>query len=834
MIEKKEIALRTYVKPKRIKERIQNKEVNTSRILVFDTETTDDMYQNLKFGSFAIIENSNEQYKGIFYNPEDVTEDEKKLLEKHCKLKQIQLYTKEDFIENVFIKEVFYTQTLCIGFNLPFDIPRLSIDWSEARGKRFENGFSFILSKNPSIPRLKIKHIDSTMSFIEFGSAFDYNGRNYNFRGNFLDLKTLMFALTNEKYSLKTACKLFKTKHQKSEAKTHGKITPEYIEYNLNDLECTKELYYKAKEEYDKFCINLPVTKAYSPASIGKTCLDMLDIKSFEKKNPNFPDAIKGNIMASYYGGRSDVMFRRNPMQIVLLDFTSMYPTVCILQNLWKFIIAEKIETIDNTENVRKLLERIKEPADLLDNELWKTFNCIVFVKSNEDLLPVRSRFNYNEEAYNIGIEYLTNENAIPYALSDVIASKILNNKTPEIMKAIRFIPVGIQNGLKKVNILGVESDPEKQDFFEALIEERQKIKNEMKRLGEASPEHMLLDSKQKALKTIANAISYGIYIEDNPEENYEIIDAYGIEKFEADASKIDNFGYFFNPIMAVLITSASRLLLAIAESILAKHGKFFAFCDTDSMAVPPECAKELQDYFQKLNPYKIDVEILKQETPVVWCYCISAKRYVLYKKDDKIEIFKKDKKYRFSLHGLGHIENPFGNDRGDDIPWQIEWWTDILNLEYGIVDENEITTKYRNKYEIAQLSITSTNIMKRFEVLNKDKKIKPSNFFLVGMGAKKIDGILVKPMAPYSNNPQSIVYQNFVDYNSGKILNDISYWKTLDRTFFRYLDHPESKFVGNRGKLERRHIEVSDIIFIGKEANDVKTTGRCDKIWNK
>ncbi len=46
-----------------------------------------------------------------------------------------------------------------------------------------------------------------------------------------------------------------------------------------------------------------------------------------------------------------------------------------------------------------------------------------------------------------------------------------------------------------------------------------------------------------------------------------------------------------------------------------------------------------------------------------------------------------------------------------------------------------------------------------------------------------------------------------------------------MDLIFQEYLDHPKSKFEGNTGKLERMHIEVGQITYIGKESNKLEET---------
>jgi hypothetical protein len=66
--------------------------------------------------------------------------------------------------------------------------------------------------------------------------------------------------------------------------------------------------------------------------------------------------------MTAYYGGRCECKIRKVPTRVTTLDFTSMYPTVTMLLDLWKFIIAEDIETKDVTEEIKVLLNNINLP----------------------------------------------------------------------------------------------------------------------------------------------------------------------------------------------------------------------------------------------------------------------------------------------------------------------------------------------------------------------------------------------------------------------------------------------------------------------------------------
>ena len=410
-------------------------EPSPNRVLVLDTETTIDRFQNLTFGSFRTYQNGVLQYEGIFMG-ENLPEQDLRTLQDYGKSNKIQVCSVREFVDDIFLPEIYNAHTLCVGFNLPFDLSRLAISYGDARGRN-KGGFSFQLSPNPRYPRLVITHRNSKTAFIQFTSGFsDVRGNFRNkrgnpntFRGNFLDLRSFTFALTNESHSLESACKLFKAETGKVHPEEHGKITPEYIDYNRNDVEATYSLFVRLSKEFEKYNLDEMPTKLYSPASIGKAYFRAMGIKPFNEKNPEFPKEFLGNLMVGYYGGRSEVRVRKTPMEVALIDFLSMYPTMCIIQNLWQFVIADKVDWVDDTENVRKFVDGTTI-HDLSNPDTWKKLTVLVQVQPDEDILPVRSKYG-DKLTFNIGLNYLTSKDTCWYVLSDVLASKLLTGKTP-------------------------------------------------------------------------------------------------------------------------------------------------------------------------------------------------------------------------------------------------------------------------------------------------------------------------------------------------------------------------------------------------------------------
>lgn len=211
-----------------------------------------------------------------------------------------------------------------------------------------------------------------------------------------------------------------------------------------------------------------------------------------------------------------------------------------------------------------------------------------------------------------------------------------------------------------------------------------------------------------------------------------------------------------------------------------------------------------------------------------IWFYGISSKRYCLFRKDGNEIIIPEGKKLFYILHGLGHVTNPFKRELKEGDQWHKRLWEDILRVHFHPDELPDVLEKYENYAVISKLAVSTGTILKRFKKMNEgqnfDKQIKPFNFMLVGNGATVNEkGKKVKPLAPYNNNPQVAIENEFIDYNTGETLQGREYWKPLSDVFLDYIDHPEAKFEGDIGVLQRRHLTPTGCVYIGKEANKVE-----------
>ncbi len=331
-------------------------------------------------------------------------------------------------------------------------------------------------------------------------------------------------------------------------------------------------------------------------------------------------------------------------------------------------------------------------------------------------------RAYYNPESLTVGFNYLTSHKALYYCLASVVLSKLLTGKIPKIKRAIRFEAHGVQDMLKSTTILSMKLDPRKDNIFKLGVEEKQRSKQAK-------------DGRDKAIKIFLNATAYGIFIELNREPvEAEILVYSGNEMFE-DFKRVEKEGSYYNPLIATLITDGAKLLLGLGDCILQKHNEVVVYCDTDSLYVPTKYKNEIIKFFDPLNPYNKSLvkHLLKIEDNNIWFYGLSAKRYVLYKISKKGNFIIKDEEHEenYSLHGLGHLLNPFN---AKEKHWHKKIWLDILKVEYKQMTIDELLNKYRSFYAISQFTVSTPNLMNRFGVLNMGKPymdiIKPFNFF--------------------------------------------------------------------------------------------------------
>jgi transcriptional regulator with XRE-family HTH domain len=882
------VAVRAYAEPPRNRRRNKGtpkrKDLGPSEwTLIFDTETTTDSAQQLRFGAYQVRRSGELWEAGFFHDPHDPLSSrsaELATLRAYAESHDLEVRTLQEFVEEVFFPYAYDLRGTCVGLNLPFDLSRIAIDHGSAR-RRMRGGFSFKLSKDKRRPRVRIKHLNNRSSLIDFSAPpkqFTPRGMRKGQRkvptrrGYLVDVRTLAGALLGGSWSLGRLGEHLEIEHQKLGTEEHGgPLTAEYLEYAVRDVQATWECYEQLKKQYESYGLTqTPLHKIYSEASLGKAYLKQMNIRPWRELQPDFPPKLLGSIMSSYYGGRSEVRIRREVTQVLYCDFLSMYPTVCTLMDLWGLVVAERMTWRRATAEVRSFLGNVTI-EDLRNPECWKQLRVLVKVQPDGDVFPVRARYEDGDQ-HTIGLNHLSSEQSIWFTLADCVASKFLTGRTPVVLEALRFELVGTQADLAPIDIAGnpdYRVDPHTDDLYRRVIDLRSEVKERREEARESRNESEVakLDAEQKALKLLANATSYGIFVELNVSAQataQEMVCYGGEDAFNVRVRNMEEPGRYFHPLLATLITGAARLMLAIAERLAEDSGITWAFCDTDSMALARpkgmkpkdflERAGGVREWFTTLNPYEkkeglfkledanyqLEDDKLTDEIEPLYVLAVSAKRYALYNLDEQGRPLLR----KISAHGLGHLLPPYGEYQATSaIPepivslteleaerWQHDLWYRIIVAALGDTPEqvNLDDLPGFDRPAVSRYTAATPKLLRWFDRHNEEKpygeRVRPFGFLLAyQVNMLPFSGEdFPRPVSAYDSDLGKAA-EGCLDRETGRpVPRDQlkSYWDALAQ----YHLHPESKFHNgdytDRGFTRRRHIRALATEYIGKEAN--------------
>jgi len=325
--------------------------------------------------------------------------------------------------------------------------------------------------------------------------------------------------------------------------------------------------------------------------------------------------------------------------------------------------------------------------------------------------------------------------------------------------------------------------------------------------------------------------------------------------------------------------------MLALLEHCVVRElGGTYAMEDTDSMAIVAtekggeiachgqtlnalswKQVEGLSERFLVLNPYDRDAvpeSVLKIEADnrdpsthdprQLYCVPISAKRYSLFLLDEfgtpvLLRKCVNNKEDRWSEHGLGHLLNPT-DPENEDLEWIAHAWLNIIRKALGLPTQ---TPNFGRSPAVSRTTVSSPAVIRPLAKLNEGKRyadqIKPFNFLVTchvrAFGHPSgTDPEHFHLIAPYESDPTRWLKLDWIDQYSGKTYRmttaghhgsrSTARVKTYGDVLSEYEYHSESKCAGADGKpcgkqtlglLQRRHVQVEQIKYIGKESNSLE-----------
>jgi hypothetical protein len=630
---------------------------------------------------------------GYIYDPRVITDQERRVIEHEAQrmgraLKivglssvRVSVYTIEHFNRFVWQKYAEKEEHDCtiIGHNLPVDLAR-QMDPADVRAgtRDFTGGFSCglrwdwqdetyrnkkgeVVQRQPP-RRLLMRHIGTHKDFIHLARRFpgDWTGQFLNT----IRVAQALFGPGNYRLSALARQLKLPRKHWKLKAPDYGgPITPAFLRYLRRDVCSTEAVFFALAEHYDGWQLEGRLHDLFSVASIGKRLLKKIGIPATEDRQIDLSPVERGWFLATYSGGRVETNCRLQIVRGQYRDFRSLYPLVNAIQNLQRFLLAERITSADAQPWVRDLLAT-HTPTELkawcLVKEHWPQLQVIVKFRPNGKLpLPTRADYSHSgtTSAHNMGDNCLRVPEGLPepwFTLVDLIAgiirSPFLNPHKPVLgqvhmptVLAARELMAEGRITTRPVDLFGYRidlNDPEV-GLFARLIDLRGEVQARIKRL---KPEHLecwdteaeYLDGVQQAFKLVSNATAYGILVEflvDSPKAERPWVRVHSLTSREGTVEQIEKLGEYAIPEVGTFITGGARLMVALAEEMCLERGMGFAYVDTDGMFVEqpgwegdqPEPGAlddttfqawldEVGALLQPLNPFEGDKPIWKIE----------------------------------------------------------------------------------------------------------------------------------------------------------------------------------------------------------------------------
>lgn len=662
----------------------------------------------------------------------------------------------------------------------------------------------------------------------------------------------------------------------------HGDaLRPEYLDYLIVDVAASLDLFSHLWIKYLNHGLSQSVSLMFSEASLGKAYFNELGVTSHIRRRPFYLgdtwEAIRSQSVldiaqASYQGARSEVRLRLTPAPVLKADFKSQYPTVQALMRLQELWTGEAFSVHQGSDVATRASDILQQANHtwLQDTSNWRRLRIIVCIDPNGCILPAKWDDGTSRKPYGM-VRHAVPRSAdgspsltrwVP--LSDAVASKLLTGgHMPRIIDAIEITPRGVipTRPLAMFGRPDMVIDLHKDDLFVKLIEERTRVKAEIKVLKRDAKANYLklqeLNAYELAIKICANATSYGVMAETRIESGREVS------------------GQYYAPFIATHITGGARLLLAIAETLARDIGTIdlgtpirHCFADTDSLAFvrPDGIATEpfrkvidkVTGYFQALSPYENDKNLFALETDYIgadgvgWFFGVSCKRYCIYTRDAQgIKIL------GLSSHGLG----PFMYDNGltcsvdapdvdsvaidcedegdesddtdvaDDIDparhkgrqWQAYLWVRAIERSEGNRKPDASERRYHAGFPQEPFNANATRLRVTIATPRQLAQyaslgVLPGSFFLT---MPKRPGSQITVAAPFAHSEADILTSDCKDVYTGQVLDKAVVLKSITpmrETLAEYFVNPERKAMGEGLGIEQKPgwLEVPTVTFDG------------------
>jgi len=607
----------------------------------------------------------------------------------------------QTFVHEVLFREMFFEGTLGATWDWGVLLGSLATHWAQSSDEK--DAFTFTLcplytvrhtahrhgpTRHPWCPRVRVRRLtEPSIQTVEFTCA----ERKPRWRGRFLGLHEKASMLSGQSQTLASACRMLGAVSPSDSASSSIEDRLDALRSRLDAVCAFAEraqaalLDHRAivSDEHERARLRhsvprVSVCDVHTPAALGQRYLLAMGL-STPPRITTAPDLglsvndVLGASMAAFFPGHAQLYARRVPVLGVLADLGRQYPTVASNLHHWDWWTADHVEARDETDMMRALLAHAR-PEDYLRRDAWAVLNVLVLVQPRGEWLPTRVDMDEDTQTDEM---ILTGPLTVPdrlgpiwMALPDVLRSVWKTGRVPEVLHAIRFVPVGQRSNLRPVTFGASGTLDPRHDLFVQLVEARGRFQT-------SGAVHLA-----QAAKVTVNGLAFGKTAELHSERVRDVTLFDGVRR-RSLRTRYERPGRYYCPPLAALMTAAARLQLFLLEYLVQKAGHRCAMVAVDSAFLtgpdPLTVYAQVRDRLETLNTVPTMRPLLKLDAahgtpprPLTF-YGVAVSRYCVY--EDRSPQHLPPRVVKSSGQVLGSVLDPITHAKSRLGAGTPAWW---------------------------------------------------------------------------------------------------------------------------------------------------------------
>ena len=306
-------------------------------------------------------------------------------------------------------------------------------------------------------------------------------------------------------------------------------------------------------------------------------------------------DAVAGAVASAFYGGWSAARVLHVPCPAVLVDLSGAYAWGYASEGLQRFVIADRVDARDSTDEVRLLGsdKTLRERLFVGEVPLSRRLVLVQLRPTGSEILPTKSLRDGTARLSFARTDFQGHTGW--WWLSDVLAGVAFGGEYPKrIVEAIEFVPVGVRESLRPVRLpTGRMVDLSREDLALAIRQERDRVSADL-----TLPRWRRARDSQ-LLRLLASTLTFG-----NPARIdratlrrpiAETVIGPGGERIDIRTVHPEQPGPYFDFRIAGAVTSRIRLVMASVIRACEVAGGSWLHAATDSLLLAATHADQPQ-----------------------------------------------------------------------------------------------------------------------------------------------------------------------------------------------------------------------------------------------